>query len=1186
MVFKMRLSKIKLAGFKSFVDPTVLELKSPLVAVVGPNGCGKSNVIDAVRWVMGESSAKNLRGESMSDVIFNGSSGRKPVGQASIELVFDNSDGSLGGEYANFAEISIRRQASRDNQSNYFLNGTRCRRRDITDIFLGTGLGPRSYSIIEQGMISRVIEAKPEDLRAFLEEAAGISLYRRRRQETETRMRHTRENLARLDDVRQELEKQLDRLKRQSESALRYQQFKETQETLEAELASLRWHLLKEQMESKSTLIRGFNNGFEEKMAGKTNIDLELEKLREQHAEKTEEYNEVHTQYYEVATQIARNEQSLEHHRERQQQLQNDLEQSQYNIEKIYLQLEQDKARLEALLEEWEGVVPDFETAKARVEEYGRILEEAQNAMRHFQEGFEQFQEQSGKMQQTAEVEKARIEQLDKHSREANAQLSRLQHELASLDWETLDQSLTGLVEEIAEREQTTRSHVQTLASLSEQLKEVRLERDTIIKTLDNVSMKRQSEHGRLASLEALQQAALGKTDGTVKEWLRVAGCAENQRIGECIKVESGFERALETVLGSALEAVCVNSIDEIAATLTQFSEGNVTFFESKNQSAQSAQSVPSAQNVPHNTSINATLLSQKVKSDLILESFLTQVYVVDDLNDALKIRTKLNKEESVVTRDGIWLSRDWLRVYRDTSGHSGVLERENEILRLKESLFELNQSLEDLESQKQDNQSKNRALEDQRELIQSTEAKEAQILKELTGKSAGLRARLEHTRNRVSRVQEEIEEQNQRLSLSQEEASLARLSLQSALDAMEDFTLRREGLHEERAGLKQLLNQAEQNLSQAKDLMHGLALKRENLKAQLEAIRQGITRLEEQHSALLTRRSDLELALQDNNEPFLELREKLETLLAERIQSEHQLNLARSKVEAIDSELQSHEKRRLSLEQEAEVIRRQLDEARLALQALEIHSQTVQEKLVTVGRTAEEIWQTLPPEAEENVWSERLEEVTQKIQRLGAINLAAIEEFQSENERKNYLDAQHSDLTEALETLENAIRKIDRETRARFKETFDKVNTDFQTLYPRLFGGGQAYLELVGDDLLEAGVTVMARPPGKRNSSIHLLSGGEKALTAVALVFAIFQLNPAPFCMLDEVDAPLDDANVGRFCELVKHMSSSVQFIYITHNKVSMEMAHHLVGVTMKEPGVSRLVSVDVAEAFAMATS
>jgi chromosome segregation protein len=1171
----MRLKKLKLAGFKSFVDPTVLELRSQLVGVVGPNGCGKSNIIDAVRWVMGESSAKNLRGESMSDVIFNGSSSRKPVGQATIELVFDNADGGIGGEYAQYSEISVRRQATRDGQSAYFLNGTRCRRKDITDIFLGTGLGPRSYAIIEQGMITRVIEARPEDLRAFLEEAAGVSLYRKRRQETETRMRHTRENLARLDDLRQELDKQLDRLKRQSESAIRYKQYQEEQDVLDAELSALRWSVLNDQLEEKNGRIRVLAVSLEEKLAERASLDLELEKLRLVHTEKTDAWKSEQAQYYDVGTQIARLEQTLQHHRDREENLKADFQQTEQNYHQICSQIEQDEIRLDALKQELLNVAPDFEKIEVNAAHTEEVRLKAEEAMKVWSQGFESFQQEANRSQQSAEVEKARIEQLEKQSREAKMQLDRLLKEQSEMDVNRLEQQLLALEQEMQNFDQEADVLQAQLNDLTRELNQDReiLSQETA--KLDELRGKLQSAKGRQVSLEALQQAALGKTNNAVKGWLESHGLLDYPRLAQSMVVEAGFERAVETVLGAALEAICMPGIDAVSGWINELETGNVIVLDS--EISQSASFLPGEEGR------GLSRLSAKIKTDYPIQSWVQSVYVAEELSEALAQRKNLNADESIVTKEGIWLGPHWIKVYRGNDGHAGVLAREGELKELAALIAAFDEQLGTTEDAVFTTREKIKSLETQRDTLHQSQQQQACFSKEQASKVSAERAKQEHVRNRLARLQNEMAEQNQRLSLAEEETALARITLQSALDEMEICTKKRSILQTERDSLRQLLQQATHEARTAKEEIHAITLKQQTLVTQRQAIEEGLIRLSNQQQTNQERRANLQTQIVGLEAPQRELQETLEELLVKRIKAEETLNQARAALDELEQNLRSFEKRRNGLETEAGDIRQQLEQCRMDWQALQVRGQTVQEKLAQIGKTIEQILETMPKEAEETIWAERLEQIIKKIERLGAINLAAIEEYQSESERKTYLDSQHKDLTEALETLENAIRKIDKETRARFKETFEKVNAEFQKLFPKLFGGGQATLELIGEDLLEAGVTVMARPPGKRNSSIHLLSGGEKALTAVAMVFAIFQLNPAPFCLLDEVDAPLDDANVGRFCEMVKQMSSTVQFVVVTHNKLAMEIAHHLVGVTMKEPGVSRLVSVDVEEAAAL---
>jgi len=1165
----MRLEKIKLAGFKSFVDPTVLELRSPLVAVVGPNGCGKSNIIDAIRWVMGESSAKHLRGESMSDVIFNGSSTRKPVGQASIELVFDNSDGSLGGEYARFNQISVRRVGSRDGQSSYFLNGTRCRRKDITDIFLGTGLGPRSYAIIEQGMISRVIEAKPEELRGFLEEAAGISLYRKRRHETELRMRHTRENLDRLNDVRQELEKQLERLKRQSESAERYQGLKKEFDKFELELAALRWQAFHQQLEEKSLKIRTLSTELEEKLAARASLDLTLEKERQHHTEKMDEWKKEQSHFYDLGTQVARIEQSLEHQRERNQALENDYAQAEEALKQVRLQMGMDEVRLLSLKETGLALQPESERAAFALKQAETVRQEAEEAVRTWDQQFEHFQRDAEKPQRTAEVEKARIEQLERQSKEAVVRFERVQVECREIDTHPLEVELAELEQALLARESEAHEAVSALNAISAELNQEREDLRFEQERLNDLRGQMQSSKGRLASLEALQQAALGKTDSFAKRWLEKNDLQQCPRLAEKLTVDRGFECAVETVLGHSLEAVCVPGIDPLTELLSSLTEGNLSFIEQ----------------ITLNAPLNTTLepLSTKVKADFSVAGLLTGIYVVDQLVDALQKRVLLNAGESIVTRDGLWVGKNWLRVNRGSEGHAGILARETELKETQQLIHGLEESIQQVTGVCDERQQSIRTGESRRDSLQHVQHQQAKLLNELTAKMSSLRTRLEHHRNRLAKLALEHAEQKQKIDLAEEEIALSRLTLQNALDEMEAYTKKRVLLQNERETLRGLLQKANSETTAAREKSHTLALKAQSAFTECRAVEEGLKRLASQSMENMERQTSIKVQLDSLQQPIAEMNHALTGLLVQRTAAETSVNEARIILEELEQNLKNLEKQRYSVEEVAQTIRARLEQMRMDWQAIEVRAQTVLEKLTEKEQKVEDILPLLPNDAKEEVWQEELQQITRRIERLGAINLAAIEEYQTEATRKNYLDSQHQDLTEALEMLEAAIRKIDKETRSRFSETFDKVNTEFQALFPRLFGGGQAYLELIGDDLLEAGVTVMARPPGKRNSSIHLLSGGEKALTAVSLVFAIFQLNPAPFCLLDEVDAPLDDANVGRFCELVKELSKTVQLIFVTHNKVAMEIAHHLVGVTMKEPGVSRLVSVDVEEAAAL---
>jgi len=1163
----MRLSKIKLAGFKSFVDPTTIPLPSNLIGIVGPNGCGKSNTIDAVRWVMGESSAKNLRGESMTDVIFNGSNTRKPVGQASIELVFDNSDGTLGGQYANYAEISVKRVVTRDGQSQYYQNGSRCRRKDITDIFLGTGLGPRSYSIIEQGMISRLIEARPEDLRVFLEEAAGISKYKERRKETETRIKHTRENMERLLDLRDELGKQLDRLQRQSKTAEKYKLLKEEERLLKAQLTALKWRSLDTQIRAKQETIGNQENLYESIVAKLRNIEAEIENQREKHLEASEEFNGIQAQFYSVGADIARVEQSIAHTKERRQQNEEDLKQAEESWYEASAHLKADKARLQELGAALEENTPALEVANAKQAESAEQLATAEEAMQNWQAEWEEFNKRAAEPAQLAEVERTRIAHLEQQILQYRDRSDRLHNERQGLNPEGLDQEISELTLELEKYAQQGEELQTQLDSHQQSIAEQRQLNIEYDNELNEKRSKLQSMRGRYASLEALQQAALGKQQGVVTTWLQDNGLAEAKRLAEFINVEQGWEKAVECVLGFNLEAVCVNGLDPVMNAIGSFDKGSLSVFDTSTSAVQL-------------TAASGDRLQNKVNAPWRIDSLLAGVYCANDLQSALQMRSQLSVNESVITPDGIWMGSGWLRVVRDEDEKFGVIQREQELQSLSEEISFLEAHLDELENKLAESREALQTLETQREDMQAQFHQANQAHSRFQSQLSGKQARLEQMRARTARIEQEITELNEQLIQNEQETEQSRGRLDEAIKLMQDYAEQREILTAQREDIRAALDQSRATARNDRDAAHEITLRIQTLRTEIASTQQSQERMDKQLSQLAARREELQRLISESEAPLIELSEELQEYLKKRVDVENLLTNARRSVENLDHSLRALSNDRHGVEQDSENVRGQLDKLRLGQQELVVRRQTLEETLQESGHQLQALFEGLPEAANEAEWQEKVDDIDKRIQRLGPINLAAIEEYKQQSERKEYLDAQYDDLTQALTTLENAIRKIDKETRARFKETYEKVNTDFQKLFPRLFGGGEAYLELTGEDLLDTGVTVMARPPGKRNSSIHLLSGGEKALTAVALVFSIFQLNPAPFCMLDEVDAPLDDANVGRFCELVREMSEKVQFIFITHNKVTMELANQLNGVTMAEPGVSRLVAVDVEEA------
>ena len=1168
----MRLTKIKLAGFKSFVDPTTIYIPSKLVGVVGPNGCGKSNIIDAVRWVMGESSAKHLRGDSMADVIFNGSSARKPVGHASIELAFDNSEGKLVGEYAGYNEIAIRRQVSRDGTSTYFLNGTRCRRRDITGIFLGTGLGPRSYSIIEQGMISRLIEAKPEDLRVFLEEAAGISKYKERRRETENRIRHTRENLDRLNDLLEEIDKQLEKLKRQSRAAERFKELKAEERQVKAELLALRYSALHGDCGDREKQLRELETAMEAELAAQRAVEAELEKLREDLVVANESFNTVQGDYYRLGADVARIEQAIQHSRESRQQQQQELQRAEQTLGEIGEHIERDSRRLEQMVQDIGAIEPELLTTGEQAEESANALQAAEQAMQDWREEWEDFNRRSAERSQSVQVERTRLDHLQRQMQQLDDRLLRMGQEQQNLDSNAPSDEVDRLIRTASEEEELAAAKQSLLMAAGQRINEIRSGID--LREQETVAL--QSTHhdlrGQLASLETLQQAALGQRSSAVSGWLDAQGLADAPRLAQEIEVESGWEHAVETALGQYLEAVCVDGFENAEQMLGGFEQGAVALF---NRGAD----VSAA---PANGAL--TPLTDKIRSALPMRALLDGIYTADSLPEALTMVASLSAGESVVTRDGIWLGQGWLRVARDTDEKAGVLQREREIGQLQEEIAGQAEQLESLRRDTATARDELVAAEQERDQLQTGYNEVHRRAGELQAELSACRSRLEQHRNRSEDVSRETEELRVQKTREEEEYSTARSRLDEALAGIETLTAEREERTRRQQALTSELDAARERSRSAQQAMHELALRAESLRTARDATDESLERMREQCRQLASRRDELSGILSHGDTPIVELESQLGQLLTQRAEVESRLGAARKHVEDIEHTVREQDQDRIRRERAVTGQRQQVEHDRMAWQEVKVRSDTLLEQINESGFDYEKLLEELEEGATAEAWAEQAETLEKRIQRLGPINLAAIDEFEEESERKVYLDAQHADLTEALDTLETAIAKIDRETRERFRETFDIVNKGFQERFPRLFGGGQAYLELTGEDLLDTGVTVMARPPGKRNSTIHLLSGGEKALTAIAMVFSIFELNPSPFCMLDEVDAPLDDANVGRYCDMVREMSERVQFIFITHNKVTMEMANQLTGVTMNEPGVSRLVAVDVDAAVEMA--
>ena len=1162
----MRLTSIKMAGFKSFVDPTTLDFPTSMVGIVGPNGCGKSNIIDAVRWVMGESS-KHIRGDTMEDVIFNGSSTRKPISHASIELVFDNSEGKIGGEYSSYTDISVRRQVTRDGQSKYFLNGTKCRRKDIVGLFLGTGLGPRSYAIIEQGMISRLIDAKPDELRVYLEEAAGISKYKERRRETENRIRHTRENLDRLNDVIEEITKRIEHLQRQAKAAERYKVLKAEERQAKTELLALRWQAHQEDVLERKHAMEHKETEIEKVVSDIRGIEAEIEKLRQKHADETEKFNQVQGDYYKLGGEISRIEQSIQHVKELNSRYDEELTQVQETWAKSEKSLIDEQAKASDLENKIAEIEPKLTAAREELSSNSEKLGEAESKMAKWQDAWEALSEKISEPAQIVEIEASRIEHLESHLEQLAERKDKLLEDLHQFSKHKDAKQSEDFVARVNETSTALQAISPKIVELAKKISAGRDKSQTFGVQLEKAREKLQTLQAELSSLQALQRVVLGEEGKDVSKWLDQHGLSKAPRLMDQIKTEAGWEAAVETVLGDYLEAVCVKDLQQVAESLRDIKTGRMMVL---NRSADLSQH-------EENT------LASKVTAPVDLSDRLGNVFTASTMQRALRKAASLEAGQSVITRDGVWVGAGWLRVSRIAANKGNVLQRKKEILALEKQVEAQQSAIVKMAADLENCQHQLYENEKQRDQVQASLSNAQKVHAQAEAEMSGWESEKEHVERQEDQLRDYLEDVNRQIQQAEEELVESRQSKQEADSILEVLNVDRKALLEQRDNTVFHLDGVRSEEVERRESAHRLALNLESYKSSLNATHASLERMREQAEQLKQREQSLHESIKDSSTPLTELNMRLKEHVDQRVKIEHSLAEARGIAQKTEDLIRSKQEHNAATQRSLEEYRNELNQLQLAWQEANVRSKTVQEQLHEYDVAAEAVLEKLEDGASLEKWEEKTQSLERKINRLGPINLAAIGEFEEHNERKEYLDKQHEDLINALETLESAIRKIDKETKDRFKDIFENVNSHLQAMYPRLFGGGKAFLEMTGDDLLTTGVAIMARPPGKRLSSIQLMSGGEKALTAVALVFSLFELNPAPFCLLDEVDAPLDDANVTRFCDLLKDMSDRVQFIFITHNKNTMEYANQLLGITMHEPGVSRIVSVDVDAAAEM---
>ena len=1171
----MRLTQIKLAGFKSFVDPTTIPTPSQLVGVVGPNGCGKSNIIDAVRWVLGESKASELRGESMQDVIFNGSVNRKPAGRASVELVFDNSEGRVPGQWGAYAEISVRRVLTRDGTSSYYINGQQVRRRDIHDIFLGTGLGARGYAIIESRMINHLIEARPEELRVFLEEAAGVSRYKERRRETSNRLADTRENLVRVEDITRELAANLEKLEAQAEVARLFRRHQEEGELKQHMLWMLR-DAPRTERQQKAVAIEQAQAELESAMAAMRAGEAALESRRQAHYAASDAVHAAQGRLYEAAGQVSRLEAEIKHVSDSRNRLQARRQQLVTQQE----EWQQQQAHCATQLDELEI---ERETAAAKTEELSALVDDAREAMpdvessvRRAADERDRLRVELGKVEQALALAAQAQRDADRQIQALDQRRERLQEELGSLHVPdaALIERLAGDCSAVEEQLEEAQAQYVELEERLPALEDARREAQ---RASQEENRKLAGLEARFSALERLQEDV--QKQGALQPWLEGHGMDTLGRLWQRLQIESGWETALEAVMRERMAAIELRTLEHAVALHSDAPPARLAFYQ-----------LPAAASVP-TPQLPLRPLSSLLKvndPDLraLLNDWLYDVYLCDSLEEAVGMRDRLPSGCLLVVAQGHVVDRHSIRFTRQIPKQAGLLARQQEMENLQRDVRAQRLICDHAASKVAETDTAWRQASDAMGPARLRVAEITTRLHDLRLEHSRLRQLADQAGERESRLRTDLEE----IHIQTEELAAIRVESEERFEAMDeqlaewqtklaDAEISGEELHAKaeaaRARFRELERQAQEAEYAERSLQarHTELTRNQQLAAEQE--RRAAAELEGLQGELF----ELDAAAAEAG---------LQDALEHRAACEEALAQARLELDNIAATLRGADEDRLRIERSLEPLRTRITELQLQEQAARLAVEQFAEQLNAVKVDRAELRRILAEQSEE--WQRvgwlqsEVQRLSRAIEALGPVNLAALDELTAARDRKNYLDSQHADLLAAIDTLEDAIRKIDRESRQLLQDTFNAVNEHFGDLFPRLFGGGEAKLIITGEDLLDAGVQVMAQPPGKRNSTIHLLSGGEKALTATALVFALFKLNPAPFCLLDEVDAPLDDANTERYASLVKSMSEHTQFLFISHNKIAMQMARQLIGVTMQEQGVSRIVAVDIDSALQLA--
>jgi chromosome segregation protein len=1169
----VRLNSIKLSGFKSFAEPTNFMLPGQLVGVVGPNGCGKSNIMDAVRWVLGESKASELRGESMQDVIFNGTNTRKPASRSSVELVFDNSDHRAGGQWGQFGEIAVKRVLTRDGTSSYYINNQPVRRRDVQDVFLGTGLGPRAYAIIGQGTISRIIESKPEELRLFLEEAAGVSKYKERRRETAHRLADTRENLTRVEDILRELNANLDKLEKQAEVAAHYNTLQASATLKQQQL----WFLKRSEAESDQVKVKTDAaqavNDLESRTADLRRIESELETIRQAHYAAGDQVNQAQGKLYEASAEVGKLEAEIRFVVEGRQRVEQRLVQLKEQMASWGTRSQDAAAELEQLAESMVQAEEQSVVLAAQGEEQSGALPALEDQLRAAQARANEQRSSVTQVQQQIQVLAAEQRNVEEQSRALNQRRERLtadRNALAAPD----EARLLNAQTQLASAQEAAELSDAVLHELQDSVPQLDEARRAAQQAVNQESARQADLSARMEALKALQDKV--KTDGKLKPWLAKHGLDSLQGLWSRIHIETGWENALEAALRERLSALEVSRLDMVRAFGNDAPPAKLSFYSPPPGTAATSSSTglkPLVQWLRLNDAAQQALLAEWLHGCL----------TAPNLEEALAQRAQLQPGEVIFVASGHAVTTHSVSFYAPDSEQAGLLARAQEIenidKQLKGQVLIAEQARSALiRAEAAYTDASQRLVSARREAAESrSRAHELQVeALRLTQLAEQTRARSEQISADLAEVDAQLEDLQERRVTA--EARFEELDMQLA------------DSQERHAQLDDKVMDAERALNQAREQQRSLERTAQEAVFALRSLQARQSELQRAMDTAATQEKSLADELQRASDELGRLNDAaaqagLQNALAMKLERELALGALRSQYDELTARLRASDERRLQLERELEPLRNRITDFQLKEQAarlgVEQYSQLLDEAQADLAAVAQSITEG---HVRLSGLQGDIDRLHREIQSLGAVNLAALDELTAARERKTFLDAQSADLIEAMNTLEDAIRKIDNETRDLLGSTFETVNGHFGRMFPELFGGGNAKLVMTGEEILDAGVQVLAQPPGKKNQTIHLLSGGEKALTAIALVFAIFQLNPAPFCLLDEVDAPLDDANTERYAKLVTSMSKQgTQFLFISHNKIAMEMAEQLIGVTMQEQGVSRIVAVDMESAAGM---